>query len=89
MTHATRALLKQALELPLDERASMAAELLDSLSEAEEGVEAAWASEIRNRSPQRAPARSRAQIGDSFSTALRRKSSVVAARGMLTSSEDP
>jgi hypothetical protein len=35
--------------LPLDERASMAAELLESLREAEEGVEAAWASEIRNR----------------------------------------
>lgn len=42
-------LLKQALELPLDERAKMAAELLESLSDAEEGVEEAWASEIRNR----------------------------------------
>ncbi len=42
-------LLKQVLELPLDERAKMAAELLESLSDAEEGVEEAWASEIRNR----------------------------------------
>jgi Putative addiction module component. len=39
----------QVLELPLDERAKMAAELLESLNEAEEGVEAAWASEIRSR----------------------------------------
>jgi putative addiction module component (TIGR02574 family) len=42
-------LLKQVLELPLDERAKMAAELLESLSEAEEGVEEAWASEIQSR----------------------------------------
>jgi hypothetical protein len=42
-------LLKQALELPLDERAKMAAELLESLSDAEEGVEEAWANEIRVR----------------------------------------
>jgi len=42
-------LLKQVLELPLDERAKMAAELLESLSDAEEGVEEAWASEIRSR----------------------------------------
>jgi hypothetical protein len=41
MTRATRELLKQALELPLDERASMAAELLESLGEAEEDVDAA------------------------------------------------
>jgi hypothetical protein len=48
MPHANQ-LLKQVLELPLDERAKMAAELLESLSDAEEGVEEAWASEIRNR----------------------------------------
>jgi putative addiction module component (TIGR02574 family) len=42
-------LLKQVLELPLDERAKMAAELLESLSDAEEGVEEAWANEIRSR----------------------------------------
>jgi len=42
-------LLKQVLELPLDERAKMAAELLESLSDAEEGVEEAWVDEIRSR----------------------------------------
>lgn len=49
MTRATRDLLTQALELPLDERAEMAAELLESLHDAEEDVEAAWAAEIQER----------------------------------------
>lgn len=49
MTRASRELLKQALELPLDERAEIAAELLQSLNEAEEDVEAAWAIEIEKR----------------------------------------
>ena len=49
MTRATRDLLTQALELPLDERAEMAAELLESLHDAEEDVETAWAVEIRQR----------------------------------------
>jgi hypothetical protein len=49
MPYDPHELLKQALELPLDERAKMAAELLESLTEAEEDVEAAWASEIQNR----------------------------------------
>ena len=49
MPNTTRDLLEQALELPLDERARMAADLLESLSEAEEGVEAAWTNEIRSR----------------------------------------
>jgi putative addiction module component (TIGR02574 family) len=49
MTRATRDLLTQALELPLDERAEMAAELLESLQDAEEDVEAAWAAEIQQR----------------------------------------
>jgi putative addiction module component (TIGR02574 family) len=49
MTRATRELLAQALELPLDERAKFAAELLDSLDEAESDVEAAWAAEIQDR----------------------------------------
>ena len=39
----------EALELPLDERAKFAAELLDSLQDAEEDVEAAWAAEIQER----------------------------------------
>ena len=49
MANTTRDLLEQALELPLDERARMAADLLESLSEAEEGVEEAWANEISSR----------------------------------------
>ncbi len=49
MTRATRDLLTQALELPLDERAEMAAELLESLDAAEDGVETAWATEIQER----------------------------------------
>jgi putative addiction module component (TIGR02574 family) len=49
MTPPTRDLLMQALELPLDERAKIAAELLDSLDAAEERVEAAWAAEIQDR----------------------------------------
>ncbi|HEX6084796.1 MAG TPA: addiction module protein [Thermoanaerobaculia bacterium] len=49
MTRQTRELLDEALELPLDERAKMAAELLESLHEAEADVEEAWADEIRKR----------------------------------------
>jgi hypothetical protein len=49
MPGTTRDLLEQALELPLDERARMAADLLESLSDAEEGVEAAWTEEVRSR----------------------------------------
>jgi hypothetical protein len=44
-----RELLTEALELPLDERAKFAAELLESLEEAETGVEEAWANEIQKR----------------------------------------
>jgi len=49
MTRATRDLLTQALQLPLDERAKMAAELLESLHDTEEDVEAAWTAEIQRR----------------------------------------
>jgi hypothetical protein len=49
MARETRELLEEALELPLDERAKMAAELLESLQEAETEVEAAWATEIQQR----------------------------------------
>lgn len=49
MTRATRDLLAEALDLPLDERAKFAAELLESLHEAESAVEEAWADEIRKR----------------------------------------
>lgn len=49
MTRASRELLKQALGLPPQERAEIAAELLESLDAAEEDVEAAWAAEIQKR----------------------------------------
>jgi len=49
MTRTAHELLAEALELPLDERAKFAAELLDSLQEAETAVEEAWADEIRKR----------------------------------------
>lgn len=49
MARGTRELLDEALELPLDERAKMAAELLESLEEAEAGVQQAWAEEIEKR----------------------------------------
>jgi putative addiction module component (TIGR02574 family) len=49
MTRASRELLSEVLELPLDERAKIAAELLESLHETEEDVEAAWAAEIQER----------------------------------------
>jgi putative addiction module component (TIGR02574 family) len=49
MTRAAEELLTQALELPLDERAKIAAELLESLQAAEEDVESAWAMEIQRR----------------------------------------
>ena len=45
----SRDLLTQALELPVDARARLAADLLESLQEAEEQVEAAWATEISER----------------------------------------
>jgi len=41
--------LAEALELPPDERARIAAELIESLDYAEENVEAAWAAEIERR----------------------------------------
>lgn len=49
MARGTRELLAEALELPLDERAKMAADLLESLDEAESDVETAWAREIERR----------------------------------------
>ena len=49
MARGTRELLSEALELPLDERAKMAAELLESLQEADADVEEAWAREIERR----------------------------------------
>lgn len=49
MAREARDLLTEALELPLDERAKMAAELLESLDDTEGQVEEAWASEIQKR----------------------------------------
>jgi putative addiction module component (TIGR02574 family) len=49
MARASRELLAEALQLPLDERAKIAAELLESLDEAETEVEEAWAREIERR----------------------------------------
>jgi putative addiction module component (TIGR02574 family) len=49
MTRATQDLLAEALDLPADERAQFAAELLESLDYAEENVEAAWTAEIQRR----------------------------------------
>jgi len=42
-------LLRDALTLPPNDRARLAAELLESLDEKEADVEAAWASEIARR----------------------------------------
>ena len=53
MTSRAQELLREALTLPLDERADVAAELLASLDAAEDEhpaeVEAAWAAEIERR----------------------------------------
>jgi putative addiction module component (TIGR02574 family) len=49
MTRGSRDLLAEALELPRDERVKIAAELLESLQEAESDVDEAWASEIQKR----------------------------------------
>jgi putative addiction module component (TIGR02574 family) len=49
MTRAASDLLTEVLELPVDERARIAAEVMESLHDAEEGVDAAWAMEIEAR----------------------------------------
>ena len=53
MTSRAQELLREALKLPLEERADVAAELLASLDDAEreqpDEVEAAWAAEIERR----------------------------------------
>jgi putative addiction module component (TIGR02574 family) len=61
MTRATQDVLAEALELPPEERARIAAELLESLDYAQEDVEAAWAAEIQRRVAQ-------AQAGELEST---------------------
>ena len=50
MSERARKLLHDAMELPVQERAVLAADLLASLDgEPESDVEAAWATEIENR----------------------------------------
>jgi len=52
MTQRTQELLREALALPVDERADVAAQLLASLDDedvATEDIEAAWAVEIETR----------------------------------------
>jgi putative addiction module component (TIGR02574 family) len=49
MARATDDLLAEALELPPEERARFAADLLESLDYAQEDVETAWAAEIQRR----------------------------------------
>lgn len=52
MTQRTQELLREALALPVDERADVAAQLLASLDDedvATEDIEAAWAAEIETR----------------------------------------
>ena len=49
MTRETRDLLTEVLGLPLDERAKFAAEVLESLDETQDDVDAAWAAEIQRR----------------------------------------
>lgn len=49
MSEEASRILQDALRLDVDERARVAAELLASLDEAEEGVEKAWAAEIARR----------------------------------------
>ena len=50
MSEKADQLLSDALDLPLDERATLAAELISSIDgEAEDGAEEAWAKEIEKR----------------------------------------
>jgi putative addiction module component (TIGR02574 family) len=49
MTRTADDFLAEALELPVDERARIAAELLDTLDDTREEVESPWAAEIQRR----------------------------------------
>lgn len=49
MTRAARDLLNEALDLPVDDRAKLAADLLETLEDEEADVERAWAAEIEAR----------------------------------------
>jgi len=49
MTHEASRLLEEALQLNVEDRAKMAAQLLASLDEQQEDVREAWAAEIKRR----------------------------------------
>lgn len=49
MARSTTDLLHEALELPVEDRAKIAADLLDSPHDSEANVDEAWAEEIRQR----------------------------------------
>jgi putative addiction module component (TIGR02574 family) len=50
VTKAANRVLEEALKLPADERAALAAELIVSLEDTDEDVQRAWAAEIERRS---------------------------------------
>jgi Putative addiction module component len=49
VTTSAQKLLEQALTLPVSDRAELAAQLLATLEEREQDIEAAWAAEIEKR----------------------------------------
>jgi len=49
MARETQDVFREALQLPLNERAKLAGDLLESLDSMEADVEAAWAAEIQRR----------------------------------------
>jgi hypothetical protein len=67
MTKDAAQLLEDALRLRAEERAELAEELLASLDETEDGVEAAWANEIKRRA---ADARASAADEEDWRSAL-------------------
>jgi putative addiction module component (TIGR02574 family) len=68
MTKDATRVLEDALQLAAAERAQVAAELLASLDDAEEQIEAAWATEISRRA---ADARANPHDEDDWREALR------------------
>jgi len=67
VTANAQKLLDDAMTLPANDRAELAAELLASLDAAEAGVEAAWAAEIARRA---ADARENADDEEDWRSAL-------------------
>ena len=78
MSNQARQVLEEALRLPIDERADVAAELLRSLDEAEstlpqEEVERRWAEEITRRAERAARGESVGRDADGVLSALESK----------------